>query len=88
MLGVPMLAFHRDGDVEHAMNAQLIEDAGIGIGAGFAELDDALLHRFEAELDRDRSQIAERTLSMRPVSDAIPEMIDELCRPAVGSPRP
>ena len=87
MLGLPMLAFHRDGDVEHAMNAQLIEDAGIGIGAGFAELGAPLLRRFEAELDRDRSGIAERTLSMRPVSDAIPEMIDELCRPAVRSPR-
>lgn len=88
MLGLPLLALHRDDDVEHAMNAQLIEDAGIGIGAGFAELDQALLRRFEADLDRDRRTIAERTLSMRPVSEAIPPIIDELCGPAVGSLRP
>ena len=85
MLGLPLLALHREGDVEHAMNAQLIEDAGIGIGARFSELGAPLLRRFEADLDRDRSPIAKRTLSMRPVSDAIPEMVDELCGPAVGT---
>ena len=88
MLGLPMLALHRDGDFEQTMNARLIEEAGIGFGVAFRELDDGLLRRFEHEFDRDRSAIAERTFSMRPVSEVIPAAIQELCRPAARSLRP
>jgi uncharacterized protein (TIGR00661 family) len=88
MLGVPMLALHGNGDFEQTMNARLIEEAGIGFGVAFGELDDGLLRRFEDEFDKDRSAIAERTLSMRPASEVIPAAIQELGRPAARSLRP
>jgi UDP-N-acetylglucosamine--N-acetylmuramyl-(pentapeptide) pyrophosphoryl-undecaprenol N-acetylglucosamine transferase len=90
MLGVPMLALHRRHDPEHQMNARLIEAAGIGIGCAFERLDQGLIRRFEAELDKDRSGLAARTRAMRPASEVVPRVIDELCepRPVTSVPRP
>lgn len=87
MLGIPMLAMHRRGDSEHAMNARLIEAAGIGVASAFSELDARVLQRFEAELDRDRSALVTRTRAMPPASKVVARVIDEMCRPQANRPR-
>jgi hypothetical protein len=82
MLGLPMLALHRDDDSEHAMNARLIEAAGIGVGASLGGFDAGTIARFERELGRDRTELAHRTRAMPAASQVIPNLVDDLCRPA------
>ena len=79
MLGIPMLALHREDDGEHEMNAHLVEAAGIGIGASFDQCTPELVQRFEAELDKPRDELAARTRAMRPASEVVPRAIEELC---------
>jgi UDP-N-acetylglucosamine--N-acetylmuramyl-(pentapeptide) pyrophosphoryl-undecaprenol N-acetylglucosamine transferase len=79
MLGIPMLALHRENDAEHGMNARLVEAAGIGIGASFKACTTNLIRRFEAELDKPRDQIAARTRAMPAVSQVVPRVVEELC---------
>ena len=88
MLGIPMLALHRERDAEHEMNARLIESAGIGVAGCVEHVDAPLLRRFEAELDKDRTQLAARTQAMPPASKVIPQVIDELCKRRPFSLRP
>lgn len=78
MLGIPMLALHRDGDPEHEMNARLVEAAGIGVGGTFNEVTPVLIRRFEAELDKPRAELATRTLAMAPASVVVPQVIEGL----------
>jgi hypothetical protein len=81
MMGIPMLAMHRRGDAEHAMNARLIEAEGIGVASAFSKLDTRVLQRFEAELDRDRSALMRRIRAMPPASEVVSRFIDEMSRP-------
>jgi len=85
MMGVPMLALYRRGDAEHALNARLIEAAGIGTGSSLEALDTRQTRRFEAELDRDRSDVIARTRAMPPASRVVPRVIDEMCHRGRGS---
>ena len=80
MLGIPMLALHREGDPEHTMNARLVEAAGIGISSAFERCTPDVIQRFEAELDQPRDELAARTRAMRPASEVVPQSIEELCR--------
>ena len=80
MLGIPMLALHRERDPEHKMNARLIEAAGIGIASAFERCTPEVIHRFEAELDKPRDALAARTRAMRPASEVVPYVIEHLCR--------
>jgi len=80
MLGIPMLALHREGDAEHEMNAHLVEHAGIGIAAGIERFTPEVVQRFEAELDKPRHALAARTRAMRPASEVVPDAIEELCQ--------
>jgi uncharacterized protein (TIGR00661 family) len=88
MLGIPMLALHRERDAEHEMNARLIESAGIGVAGPVEHVDAPLLRRFEAVLEKDRTQIAARTQAMPAASKVIPQVIDELCNRRPFSLRP
>jgi len=78
MLGIPMLALHRKDDAEHAMNARLVEAAGIGVGSSFDACSADVIRRFEAELDKPRDQIAARTRAMPPASDVVWSAVEEL----------
>lgn len=78
MLGLPLLAFYRQGDAEQEMNARLIEAAGIGLGSSLDQCTPALIERFEAELDRPRHELMAHTLAMPAASEIIPESIAEL----------
>jgi hypothetical protein len=80
MLGIPMLALHRDDDPEHEMNARLVEAAGIGVGGSFDRITPSLIQRFEAELDKPRQELAVRTMTIPPASEVVPRAIEELCR--------
>jgi hypothetical protein len=80
MLGIPMLALHREGDPEHKMNAHLVEAAGIGIASAFERCTPEVIHRFEAELDKPRDELTARTRAMRPASEVVPRAINDLCR--------
>jgi hypothetical protein len=80
MLGIPMLALHREGDPEHTMNARLVEAAGIGIASAFERCTPEVIQRFEAELDKPRDELAARTRAMRPASEVVPRAIEDLCR--------
>jgi len=77
MLGIAMLALHREHDSEHAMNARLVEAAGIGIAGRLDRCSPALIQRFEAELDKPRDDLAARTRAMRPASEVIPLAIED-----------
>lgn len=79
LLGVPMLALHRQADAEHTMNAQLIENAGIGIASAFEAYDLPIARRFEHDMDRDRAFLARRTRAMPPASKVIPNQIAAMC---------
>ncbi len=78
MLGIPMLALHRDDDPEHEMNARLIEAAGIGIGGSLDRVTPALIQRFEAELDTPRDELAAKTLAMPAASVVVPKAVEAL----------
>ncbi len=79
LLGLPMLALYRRGDAEQEMNARLVEAGGIGVASMFEQASGELLRRFEAELDRSRQNLADKTQAMTPASVAIPRVIrDEL----------
>ncbi len=78
MLGIPMLALHRDDDPEHEMNARLVEAAGIGVGGNFHQITTSLIRRFEAELEVDRAELAARTMAMPPASRVVPGAIEGL----------
>ena len=80
MLGIPMLALHREGDPEHTMNAHLVETAEIGIASAFERCTPEVIQRFEAELDKPRDELAARTRAMRPASEVVPRAIEDLCR--------
>lgn len=80
MLGLPMLALHRDDDGEHEMNALLVEAAGIGVAGALEHCTPDLIRRFEAELDKPREDLAARTRAMPPASEVIRNVIDELRR--------
>ena len=80
MLGIPMLAVHRADDGEHEMNAHLVEAAGIGLAASFERFTPDVVRRFEAELDKPRDELTARTRAMRPASEVVPHVIEELCR--------
>ena len=80
MLGIPMLALHRESDPEHKMNAQLIEAAGIGIASALEQCSPEVIQRLETELDQPRHELAARTRAMRPASEVIPRAIEDLCR--------
>lgn len=86
MLGIPMLALHRENDVEHKMNGRLVEAAGIGITAAVDRCTPDIVRRFEAEFDKPRDELAARTRAIPPASEVVPRTIDELCHRAV--PRP
>ncbi|MBT8481586.1 MAG: hypothetical protein HKP36_08350 [Myxococcales bacterium] len=85
MLGIPMLALHREHDPEHELNGRLIEAAGIGVAAAVEHCNPAVVRRFEAEFDKPREELAARTQAMPPASEVVPRAIDELChrRPVV-----
>ncbi len=78
MLGLPLLACYRQGDVEQEMNARLIEAAGIGLGSPLERCTPALIERFEAELRKPRHEQMARTLAMPTAAEVVPEMIAEL----------
>ncbi len=80
MLGIPMLALHREQDGEHEMNARLAEAAGIGIAASVEACTPDVIQRFEAEFDKPRDELTARTRAMRPASEVIPYAIEKLCR--------
>jgi len=86
MLGIPMLALHRDHDPEHELNARLVEAAGIGVAAGVDRCFPETIQRFEAEFDKPREELAARTRAMPPASEIVPRAIDELCRHPVTRP--
>ena len=62
------------------MNARLIEAAGIGIASAFERCTPEVTHRFEGELDKPRDALAARTRAMRPASEVVPYVIEQLCR--------
>jgi uncharacterized protein (TIGR00661 family) len=80
MLGIPMLALHREHDPEHELNARLVEAAGIGVAAAVRRCTPEIIQRFEAEFDKPREELAARTRAMPPASEIVPRAIDELCR--------
>jgi UDP-N-acetylglucosamine--N-acetylmuramyl-(pentapeptide) pyrophosphoryl-undecaprenol N-acetylglucosamine transferase len=86
MLGIPMLALHRDHDPEHELNARLIEAAGIGVAAAVDRCTAEVIRRFEAEFDKPREELAARTQAMPPASEVVPRAIDELCHRPVAGP--
>ena len=86
MIGIPMLALHRDHDPEHELNARLVEAAGIGIAAAVDHCTPSIIRRFEAEFDRPREELAARTRAMPPASEVVPRAIDELCHRTVARP--
>ncbi len=86
MLGIPMLALHREDDPEHELNARLVEAAGIGVAAAVDRCTVDVIRRFEAEFDKPREELAARTQAMPPASEVVPRAIDELCHRPV--PRP
>ncbi|MEZ4248399.1 MAG: hypothetical protein R3B99_09185 [Polyangiales bacterium] len=73
MLGVPMLALHRRGDPEHAMNAALVAHAGIGLAGAM----DAPTAPLLAALERFRvaPQVVARTREMPTASEAVAEEV-------------
>jgi UDP-N-acetylglucosamine:LPS N-acetylglucosamine transferase len=87
MLGIPMLALHREHDPEHELNGRLIEAAGIGVAAAIEHCDPAAIRRFEAEFDEPREQLAARTRAMPPASEVVPRAIEELSHRPVLRPR-
>ena len=86
MLGIPMLALHREDDAEHEMNARLIEAAGIGVATAVDRCTSKIIRRFEAEFDKPRQELAARTRAMPPASEVVPRAIDELCHRPVARP--
>jgi len=79
MLGIPMLALHREHDPEHELNARLVEAAGIGVAAEVERCTPDIIRRFETEFDKPREELAARTRAMPPASMVVPRAIDELC---------
>lgn len=77
LLGLPMLALYRRGDAEQEMNARLVEAGGIGVASIIEQASDELIRRFEAELERPRQALADKTRAMTPASEAIPRTIRE-----------
>jgi len=86
MLGVPMLALHRENDAEHRLNASLLEAAGIGVASSVERCNAETIQRFEGEFGKSREELAARTRAMAPASQVVAQSIDELCRRPV--PRP
>jgi uncharacterized protein (TIGR00661 family) len=86
MLGIPMLALHREHDPEHELNARLVEAAGIGIAANVGRCTADVLRRFEGEFNKPRQELAARTRAMPPASEVVPRAIDELCHRPVARP--
>ena len=86
MLGIPMLALHRERDPEHKLNGRLIEAAGIGVAAAVERCDQDVIRRFEAEFDKPREELAARTRAMPPASAVVPQAIDELCHRPIARP--
>lgn len=86
MLGIPMLALHREHDPEHELNARLVEAAGIGVAAAVDHCTADVIRRFEAEFDKPRADLAARTQAMPPASEVVPRAIDELCHRPVAGP--
>ena len=82
MMEKPMLAVYAPGDVEHQMNAQLIEAAGIGIAARLDHVTPALLDRLELHLTRSMHQVAKRVRGMTPVSAAVIQCLRDLTQGA------
>jgi uncharacterized protein (TIGR00661 family) len=80
MLGIPMLALHREHDPEHELNARLVEAAGIGVAAAVDRCFPDIIQRFEAEFDKPREALAARTRAMPPASEVVPRAVDRLCR--------
>ncbi|MEZ4252984.1 MAG: glycosyltransferase family protein [Polyangiales bacterium] len=67
LLGVPMLALHREGDPEHAMNAALVAHAGIGLAGAIEAPTAPLLEALE------RFRVAPRVMAreMSTASEAV-----------------
>jgi hypothetical protein len=82
MMEKPMLAVYAPGDVEHQMNARLIEAAGIGIAARLDQVTPALLDRLELHLTRSMHQVAKRVRGMTPVSAAVIQCLRDLTQGA------
>lgn len=83
MLGKPMLALYKPGDVEQTMNAMLHEHAGYGPAGALNEVDDALLDRFfegAREGRFPRPGAAEALRAMPPVSEVVSALIAERMR--------
>ncbi|MBT8467913.1 MAG: hypothetical protein KJN97_04095, partial [Deltaproteobacteria bacterium] len=83
MLGIPMLALHREHDPEHELNARLVEAAGIGVASAVHRCTPEIIQRFEAEFDKPREKLSARTRAMPPASEVVAQAIDELCHRSV-----
>lgn len=69
MLGVPMLALHGRGDVEHGMNAALVAHAGLGLAASMDAPTEAHLDALESFTPS--AAVAAKVLAMPTASEAI-----------------
>jgi uncharacterized protein (TIGR00661 family) len=78
MMQKPMLTVYAPGDVEHRMNAKLIEAAGIGIAARLDQVTPAILNRFDLQLAKSMADVAKRVHNMPPVSEAVTQCLHEL----------
>ncbi|HJK98488.1 MAG TPA: glycosyltransferase family protein [Polyangiaceae bacterium LLY-WYZ-14_1] len=87
MVGKPLLGVHAPGDVEQAMNAALLAEAGLGMASPLDAVDDRLLDRFFEET-LPRPGAADRVRRLPPASEVVAGLVAERATEASGSGAP
>lgn len=78
MLEKPMLAVYRPGDVEHQMNAMLVEAAGIGLASSVDGVTVEMLNHIDSRCEQSMARAAAKIRKMPPVSEVVVRLVREL----------
>ena len=78
LLGKPVLALHRRGDAEQALNARLAEHAGIAVGRGLEALVPADVAEFLARVRRGDFASHDLAAALPPVSEVVVAAVADL----------
>jgi uncharacterized protein (TIGR00661 family) len=84
MAGKPVLALYRDKDSEQRLNATLIEQAGVGMGACFDDLNAKLVAQFIERCRRQDFARVDLKKALPPVSVAVRRALVDLDLGSVG----
>jgi hypothetical protein len=85
MAGKPVLALYRDKDSEQRLNATLIEQAGVGMGACFDDLNAGLVARFIERCRRRDFARVDLKRALPPVSVAVRRALVDLDESSFGA---